>query len=271
MYKKRTYARKSKRSYKKRTRTRRSRTARPGLMRTIKRVLMRNSETKYAVKRLEPTKFNAAISTYADMVQIIPDIGQGVGDDERVGSSIIPLTTTMRGYVTFAPGNIFGIPLGSLDVKMYCLRNKKNKDPTLTTGDNLLILKQGVDKIPFDGTIDSTTAVVNTEDFDVLYSKSFKLLPNYGDNPPTSATPSTGVTYVNNPLSGSATYKFVGKVNWKKHCKKIMYSTGSDSPTNLNAFWCLGFAQYNDPSNAVSNAYTPVQASWTAVTTYKDF
>ena len=76
----------------------------------------------------------------------------------------------------------------------------------------------------------------------------------------------------NNSNSGSTIYKFKQKINWAKPgVKKLLYeSAGASQPINENIFWCLGFAQYNDPNTAVSTTYTPVQVCMQAMTYYKD-
>lgn len=238
--------------------------------RMVRNAVKRQAETKINFVNYVNQKFNATISTTADLYNLLPSLAQGTDDNNRVGNSVVPMYTNVRGYVTISPNDTIYTTLGPLDVQLFCLRSKTKKDGSASkSSTDLDIIKRGVTKQQYDGTFASSISPVNTEDFQVIFKKTFRLIPA----PTTSATPPTDAFSVpNNPNSGSTIYKFQHKINWAKiGVKKLLYEvTGASQPSNENIYFCLGYAQYNNPNVAVSDLYTPVQMTMQAITYYKD-
>lgn len=258
----------TKKTYKKKSTT--SQSLKRLISKTIDNKLMKKAETKIAACELAGVNFNATINSITDLYNIIPSIVEGTGDDDRVGNSIVPLYTNIRGYCTWAYDNTYYSTLGPLDVQMFILRNKTQKDSNMrATNTDTYIIKRGIYKQQYDGTMNATTSPINTEDFQIIMKKSFRLTPMPTTN--ISTTPIVSQNVPQNPLHGSGVYKFKYVVDWKKcGIDKFIYDYNQQFPSNENVFFCLGFAQYNEPAIAVPDNNTPVQVSWTATTYYKD-
>lgn len=243
----------------------------------VKKTLFKKSETKMNTVTLLPSPFNATISYTGDLYNILPAIVPGVGDNNRIGNTVIPTYTNISGYLTFRPHNVLDIyhtPLGSLDVQMFILRNKHQQNGNLRTpATDLNIMKLATTKFQYDGTFASSCSPLNTEDFEVVMKKSFKLTPLSYTNPVVGTGTALSTDQVaGNFLNGALSYKFKHSINYSSlGIKKLTYDIGSDQPTDCNLFFCLGYAQYNDPENCVSDLYVPIQCSYNAVTYYKDF
>lgn len=261
LVRKRVYKRKSTGSFQKK------------VARVVGRVLRRKTETKVNFTNYVNQGFNATINSSADLYNLLPSIAQGTGDNARIGDSITPLYTNIRGYVGIHCNDALYGTLGPLDIQLFCLRGKTRKDGSVTPrpASDLDIIKRGVTKQQYDGTFASSCSPVNIEDFQVIFKKSFRLIP-IPTTSSSSTSPPTSFSLPNNSNSGSTIYKLQHKINWAKlGVKKFLYEGSSASqPINENIFWCVGYAQYNDPNNAVSDTYTPVQVTMQAMTYYKD-
>lgn len=264
--------RKSAKSYRKSSPKMVNKTMRKYVKATVNRAIMKKSETKINFINAVNQKFNATISSTGDLYNLLPSLAQGTGDDQRVGNTVIPMYTNVRGYVSISTNDALYGTLGPLDVQLFCLRNKTRRDgSSVKLLQDLDIIKRGTSKQTYDGTFASSISPVNTEDFQILFKKSFRLIPIPTTSSSSTSAP-TSFSLPNNSNSGSTIYKFKHTINWKKvGVKKLIYEiSGSSQPCNENIYWCLGYAQYNDPNNAVSDTYTPVQMTMQAITYYKD-
>lgn len=247
----------------------------PTLKRYIKKEvdkqLNKKSDTKTNFVNYTNVEFNSTIDSVGDLYNIWPSIQAGTDDNQRVGRSITPMYTNVRGYVTGQINDTVYTTLGCLDVCLYCLASKTNQDGANRGLDDTYIIKRGMTKQQYDGTFASSCSPINIEDFHVLFKRNFRLIPI----PTTSsavASPPESFSLPNNSNSGSFVYKLKAKIDWQKMgFKKFDYDgSGALQPNNLNAFWCVGFAQYNNPSNAVNITYTPVRVTLQAISYYKD-
>lgn len=237
----------------------------------VKKTLMKKSDTKNAVTELNGLNFNSTISGLSDLIEVIPSITQGTDDNDRIGNSIIPTYTKITGYCTAAFDANFPTALGPLDVQMFILRNKNQRDSnSRSVFTDLNIIKRGIAKFQFDGTFASTCSPINTEDFQVLMKRSFKLTPiPFGS----STVQSISMILPNNPNNGGQVYKFSHTIDWAKcGVTKFIYDAATTQfPNNENIFFCLGYAQYNAPEIPTGSTVTPVRVAYTAITHYKDF
>lgn len=241
------------------------------LKKYVDRMISSKTETK-VISLTNTQIYNSTISSTSELYNIIPNIAEGTADNNRIGNSIDLMYTNSRGYITFstASPNTYG----SLDVCLYHLISKRNRDGSNRVSSDLNIIKNGTVKGQYDGTLASSLAPINTEDFVIISKKNVKLIPLPFNQPASTALPTTSSNIVANPNSGTITYKFKLSINWKKVLKnktKVYYDTNvSSQPTSLNSFYCLGFAQYNDPTNPASFVDALVKMSYFSETYYKD-
>lgn len=238
----------------------------------IDKKMSKTIETKVGVAEMNGVQFNSSISSTSELYDILPNITEGTGDDNRIGNSILPQYTNIRGYVYASPDQVLTQAAGPLDVQMFILRNKRQRNSLArSVASDLNIIKRGKFKFQYDGTYSSSISPINVEDFDIIMKKGFRLIP-IPNVTGSAMTPNVANVYPSNPNSGSTVYKFKHTIDWKKlGVGKLLYDSGTSSyPQNENVFFCLGFAQYNDPNTALPTTITPVQVTWTAITYYKD-
>lgn len=244
----------------------------------IDKKLNKAAETKIGVEQVNQIGFNSTIDSLGDLYNVIPPVVAGLGDDDRTGNTINPMFTSIRGYVSWNTNTqIFYENLGPLDVQLFILRNKTQRNQNARTNTtDLKIIKYGTSKIQFDGTFNSTCSPVNVDDFQILYKKTFKIIPapftNTASGSLSASTPTDSSILASNPNSGSTIYKLKHIIDWKKMgIRNFKYDSDIQQyPSNENVFLCLGFAQYNNPGGSSQSSSVPIMLSYTATTFYKD-
>lgn len=253
----RRVAKKSGRSRSRRVFARRSNS----IAKTVKRVLFRTAETKHAFSGLNPTNFNSYVSGLSDLYSIIPNIQQGAGNNARIGERISPSYLTLRGYVTANQSNTLTNGAEILDVDLFFLMDKVQRDGSVRDATSAKFIRQGGSVVMYDGTIASTCAPVDTDRFKVLKRIKCKLIP----------WPLATNQLNSNPNSGSQVYRFKVTVPMSRLCRSLDYSDISSSqPNNCNMFFTCGYARYNDPANQDNILAVPVQVSYSSTLYYKD-
>jgi len=82
----------------KRAMPRKRKGASKGLVKAIKSVLHEQAETKSAYTQQSSTTFNSGISSSADCLQVVANIGQGTGDNSRIGDQIRAQSVKIKGF-----------------------------------------------------------------------------------------------------------------------------------------------------------------------------
>lgn len=231
------------------------------ISKTVKRVLFKSAETKHAFGGLNPTNFNCSVSGVSDLISVIPNIQQGAGNNARIGERISPSYLTIRGYVTANNSNTIATTGEILDVDLFFLMDKIQKDGSVRDSTSAKFIRQGGSVVMYDGSISSSCAPVDTDRFRVLKRLRCKLIP----------WPLSTNQLNSNPNSGSQVYRFKVTVPLSKLCPSFDYTDITASqPNNCNMFLACGYVMYNNPSNADNTLSVPVQISYASTLYYKD-
>jgi len=68
----------------------------------VNRAIRRNEETKLSTVQYTLANFNSKINTAADLITLLPQIGVGVNQNNRIGNAIRPVRMEITGYVIYA-------------------------------------------------------------------------------------------------------------------------------------------------------------------------
>lgn len=226
----------------------------------IKRVMFKGAETKRQYLVRTPIPFNGTVSGLSDLYNVIPDVQPGTGNNARVGEKITPTYLNIRGYcyANDAPGTT--IPNSVLDVELFFLMDKVQRDGNVRDGTSSYFIRTGAATIQHDGTMLSSCSPVDTDRFHVVKRIKCKLIP----------FPQTAGQLNNNSNTGANNYEFNITVPMSKLCPTFDYSTGNYQPTNCNMFMTCAYAQYMNPSTSVSSIITFANVGFTSTLYYKD-
>lgn len=112
------------------------------------------------------------------LLSIIPPVGQGTGQGQRVGNKISPVSLLVRGIVNAIPttsttGGTNNYPNQPIYVRVIIYALNSNA----TTNVNDLLLDQGTTNISFSGTLSELLLPYNRERFKIVKSLQFNLQP----------------------------------------------------------------------------------------------
>lgn len=223
------------------------------LVKTIKKVMNANSETKLRIVALAPELISPGITSYTQWKQVIPQLPQAVripfggsvptaaDNNTRIGNSVTP--TSCKLIINTSLSNIY--QAASVIVTIYVFKVKGVSNYSQIT--NLISTQEpGAFLDNGDGTLSNFVGgvfdrfkPVNSTGFTVLHKKSFHLSKGYGllEDPsgsPTGWTPQGGahqgvnVSTFNIPLPHSLKYYEDGPLT-------------DNNPNNCAVFWAAGF------------------------------
>lgn len=252
-----------------RKKARRSR-PRPALVRTIKQVVGSLTETKQAFHSSGDSlvMFNSGINSAGDMMQILPNISDGVLPNQRIGNQIRSQNLNVRGYIklnindttdsTKLPNVIARLMVVTMKARP-CYYDATGTPATLAT-----LLKKGGTTTGFTGLLSDIYAPINRDAFTVHHDKIFYLNQSYLNVIGASAPSTTVVQDIKN------TIKFFNfNVKCKGRILKYDEDIGSDLlPSNFGPFMVLGYA-YADGS-AADTVSTNLGLQYDAVLSYED-
>ena len=233
-------------------------------------VIHQQNETKQAFNGIAYVNFNSAISGLADVGRIIPNIGVGANDYQRIGDQIRAQKLTFDCIVQFPP--ITGTTLHNnpgacrIGVRIMIVTPKSYPNwasaSTAPSDWTQWLLKTGGTTHGFDGNVSDLYAKVNTDAITCHYNK---------------------VMYMNQPYvlhNGSTTDVAMSTAGLTRHIRKVFnfrnalfkYDANIDgglTPANRGMFFVLGYC-YTDGSTSPDIITTRVRAQYSAILDYED-
>lgn len=192
--------------------------------------------------------FNSAINSTGDVLQVLPDIPEGVSSNARVGDSIRAKTLVIRGYMQLKAtpvGTYNDITNCRVAVRMIVASSKKVKnynDLKSQAGSNLI--QKGSSSSNFQGYLSDIYAPLNLEGYTKHFDRVFYLsqssnLQQVGG----TATPQIWSSDI------SKTTKFF-TIRIPLRGKKLLYDDGTSAylPTNFGPGLMLGYAHMDGSS-----------------------
>lgn len=185
--------------------------------------------------------FNSGINASGDMLQVIPNIGQGVDTHQRMGDDIRAKKCRISGNIRLLPNNSLDVTtLTAMYVRMFVVSFKNRSNYTDATGQTTALaslLKKGGTTTAWTGVLSDLNAPVNTDEFTVHAERKFYLSQSNIQSSGASAPSARLVTDLRNTMA-------FFNINLKCKNKKLMYdgTVGSDlQPTNWAPFILLGY------------------------------
>lgn len=190
------------------------------------------------------TQFNSGINSTADMLQILPNCTEAVGESSRIGDEIRLKSFNVKGYLRVIPalGGQSGSQILQVGVRMMILSLKKSTSWDLVQSSSAPLsnlLRVGASTKGFTGLISDLQAQVNTDLFTVHSNKVYYCTQTFSNVGTTSA--GYWETDIQNQI------RFFN-INLKVKDKKLMYDDDTNSgllPTNYAPFLVMGYSYLN--------------------------
>lgn len=259
-YKRRPMAKRG-RKLRKITRPRRVYRKKNALTKLIKSVIHKQAESKHAFLTTGNTLtyFNSGVNSTGDMLQVLPNITQGTGDNSRIGDQIRAQSLNIKGYVKLDINNtgVSNSDLTSVICRMMVVSLKSKPNYTEATSSSTPLsglLKKGGSTTAFTGILSDIYAPINTDLWTIHTDRKFYLNQSHIQNF-NSTTNAIVATDVKN------TIKFFN-IGLKCKNKLLKYDSNISSallPTNYGPIFLLGYSFLNGASPDVIGARVGLQ------------
>jgi hypothetical protein len=233
----------------------------------VKQVIDKEVETKQAFHTLAQTTFNQAISLAGDYNQLVPSIGLGTGDYQRIGGKITAQGLNIRGVLRMIPNETTdSTSFTSAIVRLMVVSNRSISNLEQAAANTTwltTLLKKGGTTTGFTGVLSDLYAPINRDSFIVHYDKRFYLNQSYlnsvGASPP-SVTVAHDIKNI---------VKFFN-INIKCKNKTIKYdqTISSINPINFAPMLLLGYVKPNSSDSIDSVGI--VQLQYDTIFNYQD-
>lgn len=146
----------------------------PNLKQAIKQELLKDAENKKVMYSSGNFTSNQSLKDTSDVLQLLPFVLNGTGEDQKIGNTITIKSLTLRGVMTFF------LPQQTaancrIGVKLWIVRTKRYDDwlsaRTSFASDYTNLLEGS--NLGFTGTLTNFNTPINTDYFSVVYSKTY--------------------------------------------------------------------------------------------------
>ena len=241
-------------------------TARKPLAKMVKQIVLRNQETKQISNQYTLTAFNSGINGAGDQMTVMPPIGLGTGQYQRIGSSIKPVKLVIRGYIQYKSDANAGARM--IGVRQFCYsdRTVSTYNTNTLAGGNYQLLDTGSSSGNFTGTTLNFNTPHNADQFKFYADKKHVIMKPYGLTNTLSPTASTELTAVDKSM-----YKpFVITIPASKMPASLKYDDTNSltQPVNFAPFLSVGYCDllgYTADTTA-----TQIVMTWVSTLYYKD-
>ena len=225
----------------------------------VNAVVRKDIETKQAFRQVTPVAYNSGIDASADIQFILPNVGQGSAENERIGDRLQGRTLKIKGilsqYLTGSSAN------ARIATRIFIVQPKLfTNQPSITANaaDWLPhLLRKGGTTSPFAGNIQDLHAPVNTDMITCYYDKVFY----------------TTVPYMNTFVGQQEVYhatKFFSKT-FKLRNKNLKYQSAYNSnlqPVNWSPVILVGYVHLD--GSGPDTVSTTMSMSFDSIFTYED-
>lgn len=239
-YRRKNAKRKTGTFYKRKSYARYKKKPSASIVRTIKKVINKSTETKVANFNTGASllKFNSGINSVADYYQVVPSIVQGPMINERIGDSIRAQSLRIKGYVKLDIITTASVPNVStvlVRLMVVSLKSKSNYDEVIGSSSPLNgLIRRGGITTTFAGNLNDINAEINSELWTKHYDRKFYLSQDYLNT-------AVGAADIRN------TVKFFN-INIKCKDKVLKYDDGTSAgvlPTNFAPVLLVGYSFLN--------------------------
>lgn len=235
--------------------------------RYVKKILHREVENKNFISfgsgQLAKVQVNSAPTLGDGFISLIPPVGLGNSSSSRIGNKIKVLSSTLKMIFTMAPYNAVSNPyVPGIWVKIWIFRFKNANDRVPTTGEWQSFFKGNGSNIPFQGSQLDLTFPVETDIFDIKYSRTIWI---------TSSSNSAN-TVPNATSYGFSTGKnsVMVSFNLTKHLGTLTYNDTVTSSVQGKNLYMVCQPIYSQQNVSTANNFTPALFTYTQNTIYED-
>ena len=234
----------------------------------VKRAIGRVAENKFCGNETTQA-FNYRISSASECYPILPTIGQGTDDYQRVGDSITPKYLTVKGAIqwdsTFLSGAGGSLPefVPPTTIRVMILSQKNIKTQAqLSSADVAHLLKDNIgigNARAYSGLSWDNMAPINKDLFKVHMDRKFKMQWQ-------TQSPTTGSSVWSFQTGNNLTRTF--SIRIKCPARLTFDDTNGNSPNNFCPFICLGAVADDGSSPFIVD--TPIRMKYQSVLYYED-
>lgn len=230
----------------------------------VGKIINKSKETKECYNTMTATGFNSGINSAADALQILPAMGSGTGEAQRIGNEVNALSFTIKGAIVYNPSTgVGGYSNARLGVRMMIVQPKaySSYDVAIANATTWMsqLLRKGLTQTNFLGNLDDLWAPINTDAITCYYNKVFYM------QGPVQYTGAGFFTMPGSTKMFSKTFRFKGSG------KRLRYDPDFNSsilPTNYAPILILGYTHMD--GSAADTISTAVQLNYTSYLNYKD-
>lgn len=209
------------------------------MTRYIKNTINGCLETKHVSLSQTLVAFNSGITSQSDFMKLLPQIVQGGGDNNRIGSDIQPIKLVVRGYVIYNSASpLVGVQnAGMLGARLFAFSDKSSKCYN-NLDFNFSILDAGGTPQGFGGTALDFMTPHNNDNFTFYSDKKLKILkPAGGSNGNNSLQQIVS-------MHNSLYHPFTITIKANKMPKNLKYDEvlSNSYPLNFAPFIALGYS-----------------------------
>lgn len=226
-------------------------------------VIRTQAETKQAFHAVTSVSYNSGINAIGDVTRILPSIGQGTNDFQRIGDQLKGLSLTVKGAIVYNPsiGQYGTYANARLGVRMMIVQPRQfnNLDDVQSNAAAWLtfLLKKGGTTTAFTGILSDLWAPINSDGIIKYYDKVFYMDAPYQQ------------TAVGSAYMGGSTRIFSHKMRLRNKTLKYDSSiSGGLNPTNYAPVLLIGYTHMD--GSAPDVATTAIQLSYDTVFNYED-
>jgi len=237
-----------------------------GVRTYVNRAIRRNEETKLSTVQYTLANFNSKINATGDLITLLPQIGVGVNQNNRIGNSIRPVRMEITGYVIYATqATTLNLDARMIGARLFCFQDKTSRSYANSIY-NYNLLNLGGTSSVFDGTPLDWVAPHNKETFQWFADKKYKIMKPFGYT--NNTTPSTSNAITGMDPSMFHPFKIVLT---QKHMPSVLkYDQGDNLtyPTNFSPYLALGYCDLLNVGADVST--TQLSMEFNCTLWYKD-
>jgi len=229
------------------------------MTRAIKSVLKKEADTKFVAESLQRpdgfttlnnyTAFSSGITSSNEVYACIPQLAQGSGESQRVGSHVSPTKCVID--LNIVASDSYNMAAVDKTIHVFVLSAKSVRSlPNFSAIPITSLLNIGNGSSgPFNGTSQAQTLPINTEEFTIHHHKSFRMSKGFG----------LAYTLIANDscYAPSSTFRRL-RLNVPLP-KKLMYGSDADQyPTNAAPFLVIGWTSNDatgDTAPVTSDTY----------------
>lgn len=238
----------------------------------VQKIIHKDAESKMAYTSTGDSlvNFNSGITNANDIQVVLPSIGNGSSDSQRIGDEIRAQSLSIKGYINLAVDLTENyLPNRRVAVRLMVVSPKRfpNMDDAYSNWNSWYsaLLKKGGTQTAFTGLLSDLYAPINTDEITKYYDRVIYVSQDYWKtNVGTTTVSSQSMMNIQN------TIKFF-KINIRCRNKKLRYDPGASSnlrPTNWGPILLLGYVHLD--GSAPDVASTQVGLCFDSVLTYED-